>query len=54
MSCGDMNKEKKSTFKVDSKKQTWLSQDVATRKLALGLKQRLETESPGGLTTYIK
>lgn len=32
-------------------KQTWLSQDVATRILALGLKQRLETESPGGLIT---
>lgn len=30
---------------------TWLSQEVATRKLALGLKLRLETESLGGSET---
>ena len=33
-------------------KHTWLSQEVATRKLALGLKLRLETESFGGWPTY--
>ena len=35
-------------------KHTWLSQEVATRKLALGLKLRLETESFGGWPTYEK
>lgn len=31
---------------------TWLSQEVATRKLALGLKERLEMESVGGCETW--
>lgn len=31
---------------------TWLSQEVATKRLALGLKLRLETESFGGWTTW--
>lgn len=33
-------------------RQTWLSHEVATSKLALGLKLRLETESLGGGITY--
>lgn len=32
---------------------TWLSHEVATKKLALGLKLMLEMESSGGLTTSV-
>ena len=31
---------------------TWLSHDVATRRLALGLKDRLDTPSVGGDATW--
>jgi len=51
----DIERTNYCTFNIQqSIKQTWLSHDVATRKFALGLKQRLETESPGGLTTCRK
>lgn len=47
------HKQKKNKKKKKERiEQTWLSQEVATKKLALGLKQRLETESLGGCATY--
>lgn len=47
-----MNDEcKKQKRYNQNEKLTWLSQEVAMRKLALGLKERLETESEGGEVT---